>query len=180
MQRFFIYFLWYSTFLLRCSRFVFIARRVQWTLFLVDREVGLCVTTAYSLSTIEHNVRKKSQIVWLHLDFNPRPNRREFRGISQHSNISLGYSVGPWNVNDIYCNTRVHLRWVLLWSVVSSIDCRTPTALLRVGPQYRHTLGRKYTERNDEDGETPEGGKNKRYSKRSEKRRKENQSDNGK
>ena len=70
---FFICF-WFSTFLLRCLPFFFIARRVQHSLSLVDREVEFCVPTTKSLSTVGCCARKNPR---LHRDLNPRPNRQK-------------------------------------------------------------------------------------------------------
>ena len=70
---FFICF-WFSTFLLRCLPFFFIARRVQHSLSLVDREVEFCVPTTKSLSTVGCCARKNPRLL---RDLNPRPNRQK-------------------------------------------------------------------------------------------------------
>ena len=74
-RRFFFFIcFWFSTFLLRCLPFFFVARRVQHSLSLVDREVEFCVPTTKSLSTVGCCARKNPR---LHRDLNPRPNRQK-------------------------------------------------------------------------------------------------------
>ena len=76
-RRFFFFFLfvfWFSTFLLRCLPFFFIARRVQHSLSLVDREVECCVPATKSLSTVGCCARKNPRLL---RDLNPRPNRQK-------------------------------------------------------------------------------------------------------
>ena len=52
----------------------FIARRVQHSLSLVDREVDFCVPTTKSLSTVGCCARKNPRLL---RDLNPRPNRQK-------------------------------------------------------------------------------------------------------
>ena len=54
--------------------FFLIARRVQHSLSLVDREVECCVPATKSLSTVGCCARKNPR---LHRDLNPRPNRQK-------------------------------------------------------------------------------------------------------
>ena len=64
----------FSTFLLRCLPFFFVARRVQHSLSLVGREVEFCVPTRKSLSTVACCARKKTRLL---RNLNPRPNRQK-------------------------------------------------------------------------------------------------------
>ena len=74
-RRFFFFIcFWFSTFLLRCLPFFFVARRVQHSLSLVDREVECCVPATKSLSTVGCCARKKPRLL---RDLNPRPNRQK-------------------------------------------------------------------------------------------------------
>ena len=61
---------------------VFLARRIQPFLSLVDREVEFCVLTNQSFSTcwafFFFSCEEKSQFAWLHRDSNSRPNVRRF------------------------------------------------------------------------------------------------------
>lgn len=49
-----------------------VARRVQWSLSLVKREVARCFTSARSISIVGHRCERKYRIVCLHRDLNPQ------------------------------------------------------------------------------------------------------------
>ena len=72
-----ILFIQYFTSPLRCLPSFVIAREVQRSLSLVDREVKFRIPTKKSISTtVGLGVRKKSKVEWCHRDSYPRPNRQ--------------------------------------------------------------------------------------------------------
>ena len=89
----------------------FVARRVQHSLSLVDREVEFCVPTTKSLSTVGCCARKNPRLL---RDLNPRPNRQKVTRLPTEPPgrpvlpvIPLPPKKGIWNKRSlIICRVR--------------------------------------------------------------------------